>query len=459
VAQMTSDEIIKQALRLTSSERSSKAVAASMLCSLSLVNAWRSGQRKPSPEQTKKLARYLFPRDSARQRWLENSLAEARDPQRASLLKELDENNGELRIGSTSQANYGRTGFLEEFIARFLRLAGIKYKFVGRDDIVDLKEQLVQDELDVGVGIFATLDRSLLIKFFSTPIRVGLNAIVLEEGLDRTGLNVRDLRKLIAPEETRDKLQANLTIAPIVVRSDVGGIYASKILGYSETNLEIPMGHHYSSYGQKLIDMEDDYKNRHVTKIPVVLADDVMALYIVRFLDKQERCARIIFPFGTEQSAGQERKWLPEYLVSVAVKRTNTELADYLRDALRLFLRTEMQMISSFYRDVCVQFETMATEAGIGRRAWAQDDLSRLAKTNEKEENRAAARAWVEYTFGLCKMHLGLREDSELPWSAILQISESLYRAAQKSMDEKGADGQAKKPRRKKKREAHAGVR
>jgi hypothetical protein len=78
--------------------------------------------------------------------------------------------------------------------------------------------------------------------------------------------------------------------------------------------------------------------------------------------------------------------------------------------------------------------------------------------TNEKEENRAAARAWVEYTFGLCKMHLGLREDSELPWSAILQISESLYRAAQKSMDEKGADGQAKKPRRKKKRKAHAGV-
>jgi hypothetical protein len=90
----------------------------------------------------------------------------------------------------------------------------------------------------------------------------------------------------------------------------------------------------------------------------------------------------------------------------------------------------------------------MATEAGIGRRAWAQDDLSRLAKTNEKEENRAAARAWVEYTFGLCKMHLGLREDSELPWSAILQISESLYRAAKKSMDDKGAAGQAKKPRR-----------
>jgi hypothetical protein len=444
---MRSNEIIKQALRLTSSERSSKSVAASILCSPSLINAWRSGQREPSPDQTKKLARYLFPRDSARQRWLENSLSEARDPQRVSLLKELDENNGELRIGSTSQANYGRKGFLEEFIARFFRLAGINYKFVERDDIVDLKEQLVQDELDVGVGIFATLDRSLLIKFFSTPIRVGLNAIVLEDGLQRTGLTIKVLRRLIAPEETDGKLQANLVVAPIVVRSDVGGIYASKTLGYSETNLEIPPGHHYSSYGQALIEQEDDYKNRHVAKIPVVLVDDVTALYILRFLDKQERRARIIFPFGTEQSAGRERKWLPEYLVSVAVKRTNTELVDYLRDALRLFLRTEMQMISSFYHDVCVQFETMATEAKIGRRAWAQDDLSRIANVNEEEENRAAARAWVEYTFGLCKMHLGLREDSELPWSAILQISETLYRATQQNID-KGVEGRAKKLRR-----------
>ena len=45
----------------------------------------------------------------------------------------------------------------------FIEQEGL-WKTVGA---FDLKEQLVQEEVDVGVGIFATLDRSSMIKFFS----------------------------------------------------------------------------------------------------------------------------------------------------------------------------------------------------------------------------------------------------------------------------------------------------
>jgi DNA-binding transcriptional LysR family regulator len=427
-----SSEVIKQALRLTSSGHSSKAIADDVDCSPSLVNAWRSGQRIPSNEQAQRLAKYLFPKDSEKQRWLERSLDQARDPQKVSLLKELDQNSRALRVGSTSRSSYGRKGFLDQFIARFFRLAGIQYRFVERDELVDLKEQLVQDEVDVGIGIFATLDRSLMIKFFTTPIRVGLNAIVLEETLRRTGVGIKPLRKILAPEELGASPEPNLSVAPVVVRSDVGGIYASKTLGFSESNLEFAANHHYSTYGDKLIAQEKDYVQAGLLKTPVALVDDVTALYILLYLDKQGVRARLVFPFSTELSAGLEKKWMPEYLVSISIKRTNVELVDYLRDALRLFLRTEVQMISSFYKDVCLQFEDLATELCVGNRSWEPDDLSRVSVSNPGEENRACARAWVEYTFGLSSAQLEVHQDLELPWKPILQKSKMMYELSKK---------------------------
>jgi hypothetical protein len=101
--------------------------------------------------------------------------------------------------------------------------------------------------VDVGIGIFATLDRSLMIKFFTTPIRVGLNAVVLEDTVRRTGVGIKAIRKILAPEELGASPEPNLSVAPIVVRSDVGGIYASKTLGFNESNLEFAANHHYST--------------------------------------------------------------------------------------------------------------------------------------------------------------------------------------------------------------------
>ena len=425
IARERSSEVIKQALRLTTSGHSSKAIAAHVNCSSSLVNAWRSGQRVPSNEQVRQLAKYLFPKHSEKQRWLERELNHARDPQRASLLKDLDLNNRALRVASTSRSSYGRKGFLDQFIVRFFRLAGIQYRFIERDELSDLKEQLVQEEIDVGVGIFATLDRSLLIKFFTTPIRVGLNAVVLDETLRRTGLGVKLLRSILAPEELESS-EPNPRVAPIVVQGDVGSIYATKTLGFNESNLEFAANHHYSAYCETVIEKERQHAKAGLLKAPVALVDDITALYVLRFLDKQGASGRLVFPFSTEESAALEKKWMPEYLVSISIKRTNVELVDYLRDALRLFLRTEVQMISSFYKDVCTQFEDLATELRIGERSWEEDDLSKITGMHVEGDNRASARAWVEYAFGLSRNQLEVHQDFELPWKPILQKSKNM---------------------------------
>jgi hypothetical protein len=169
---------IQKALRLTEADNSSKAIANVTGATVSTVNAWRSGQRVPTSAQAAVLAKYLFPKDRDKQRWLVQELDTSRDPEKLTLLRELDENLRSLRIGSTSKQSYGRVGFLDHFIYRFFQLAGIRHKLIERDEMVDLKEQIVDGDVDVGVGLFATLDRSLMVKFFPTPIRVGLNAVV-----------------------------------------------------------------------------------------------------------------------------------------------------------------------------------------------------------------------------------------------------------------------------------------
>jgi hypothetical protein len=431
-------EVLKQAFRLTQADHRTAAIEGAIHSGKSLISAWRSGQRAIPPDQAQKLAEYLFKKDIEKQRWLVRSLDQARDPEKMTLLKELDQDSRELRIGSTSRDGYGRAGLLDQFMVRFLRLSGVKYRFVERDGVADLKTQLVQEDLDVGIGIFATLDRSLMIKFFTTPIRIGLNAIVLEDTLRRTGLSVKaaarknggearpSLRQILAPEALESFPEADLSIVPVVVRTDVGGIYATKTLGFTESSLEFAADHHYSSYAEKLIEEELRYAGAGVPKAPVAIVDDVSALYVLRSLDRKKAGARLVFPLSNVKAAGEEKKWMPEYLVSISVKRTKADMVDYLRDALRLFLRTELQMISSFYTEACAQLENLAKEFCISNRSWKGKNSGELADSYAGD-NRKLARAWTEYTFGLTKAQLNAHQDFELPWKPILQIAQDAY--------------------------------
>lgn len=429
MGRLTSTEIIRNALTISKvRSKTTPAIAAGVYFSEASVSGWRCGRLIPDPDQSERLAKFLFPRDSENQHWMIEKLRESREPERPNVLNGLHQQSIALRIGSASKASYGRPGFLDQFVARFMRIAGIGHQFIKTDDLVDLID-LVQSDVDVGLGIFATLDRSLLIKFFSTPIRVGLNAIATDIGLQRASLTIQTVRKLLAPEELGKSPQPDSRITPVVIRSDVGGIYTTKTLGYTEEGCEFPGGHHYREYGKTIIKLESRYGTHQLSKLPIAIVDDVTAIYIMRYLQRNNVRARLVFPVGTERSAGQERKWLPEYLVSISVKRTNTELVDYLRDALRLFLRTEIQMISSFYHDVCCQFETLATAVGVGTLSWTNDDKSRSAYQDQDEENRAAAKAWVEYTFGITENQIRLRQDFDLPWKVILEMSRSLWLA------------------------------
>lgn len=109
-------------------------------------------------------------------------------------------------------------------------------------------------------------------------------------------------------------------------------------------------------------------------------------------------------------------------------------------------------MISSFYKDVCMQFENLATELQIGERSWEADDKSKVTASETGGENRASARAWVDYTFGLTTAQLAVHQDFELPWRPILQNSKNMICEQERAevAAESNGETQRKGPRERK---------
>ena len=99
-----------------------------------------------------------------------------------------------------------------------------------------------------------------------------------------------------------------------------------------------------------------------------------------------------------------------------------------------------------------MQFEDLATELQIGNRSWEEDDKSKVTVSPTGEENRASARAWVDYTFGLTTAQLTVHQDFELPWRPILQNSKNMICEQQRAevVAESNDDTPTQEPRERK---------
>jgi hypothetical protein len=91
-----------------------------------------------------------------------------------------------------------------------------------------------KDGIDVALGIFATIDRALTLTFFPTPIRIGLNGVVLEQHLLAYKRRPQDLREAL---EIRGRRRDR--IFPVVGKHDVGQLFVSKMLGFKDIQIEM----------------------------------------------------------------------------------------------------------------------------------------------------------------------------------------------------------------------------
>jgi hypothetical protein len=385
--------------------------------SVATANSWRSGSRLCSPEHSEPLALFLFPKEPRMRQDFLRELNELRASPKSGLLEGLDSRERELRVSSTNY--FGGPGFLDLFTQRFIRVAGINatVERPSSSDSISIKDQLRRNEIDIGLGMFATLDRALTIKFLTTPIRIGLNAIVLDTSIVRAGLTIEDVAAGLLPDESPRSRRIQTRLLPIVARHDVGGKYIRNTLKITPAGVHFIDRFDHTLYAHELIQREDACRGDRQAALPVVVGDEVSAIYILASLEEHKQGAGLVFPLNTEQSvmAEKDKSTLPEYLVSISLRRSNYELNEYLSDALRLFLRTEVHSISSDYLAFYRELEAVAK-----LRVPANRFSTRYATTATRSKN---ASDWVKYTFGLLPEYLKEHQDFDLPWLPILKAA------------------------------------
>jgi len=306
------------------------------------------------------------------------------------------------------------------FFRRFLHVAGLEGKEVDwNEEAISLKDQLLQDDpsgVDVGLGLFAEINRAIAIRFISTPIRVGINAVVLDDSVKRRSLTPEQLRDAL----THDGNEFQQKLLPIVMESEVGGLYITRMLRFKKPLVDFVKKFQPELYGRQLIARERKFNGDPAARVPVVVVDEVTALYILRYLEQQNQAAHLVFSLDDSESVKIEKQILPEFLVSMSVNRKHRELVDYLLDAMRLFLRTEIETISMYYVQFFRELENLAADVG------PATSLSTLATSSQVK--RQAARRWAEYTFGLPSAYFSPQhqDDFELPWSVILSRANSI---------------------------------
>jgi hypothetical protein len=258
------------------------------------------------------------------------------------------------------------------------------------------------------LGLFATIDRALTVRFFPTPIKVGLNGVVLQRDLDGAKVRNERLRECLTLRGRHRDL-----IFPVVAKQDVGWIFVTKSLEFKEPNVGYVSRVDPQAYAQHLTHL------RLRRTVPVAVVDEITALRVLAALQRRGEPAQLLFPLNNESSVQVEKIELPEFLLSISVARKNTELGEYLSDALRLFLQTEVHSIASMYVDMACELE----------------DLVLAHYPTDKQRNGAAARrelqpiaqAWVEYTFRLREDYLDVYHDVDLRWLPILKRALAEY--------------------------------
>ena len=392
------------------------------------VNAWKTGQRIPSPEMSKKLAVVLFPGDDAeldRSALLEKIDAVRQEPPQLGMLESLDSRKRALRIGSATY--FGKKGLLDLLFDHFIRVSGIgKDLSSGSDYSISLKQQLLQDQVDIGLGLFATIDRALTVKFFPTPIRVGLNAILLDASLDRArliklpksskekSLNESTIMDALLPTPAGDHRRK---LIPIVCKYDVGGKYIRNIW-----NQQLPMREldvfDPTRFVDELINREKMAESSPDSQIPVVVVDEITSVYILQILQDKGIGASLVFPMDNDDSVLDEKMALPEYPVSISVSRKNKELCEFLVDALKIFLTTEVHAISQIYVKHCLDLEALAATT-----IPANPSSRRFEKSLKKRQE--IAHNWTGYCYRLSNKSFDGYYDDNLPWRGVLKAARS----------------------------------
>lgn len=383
------------------------------------VYSWLRGTQLPLANRIDELAGALHPKDPQRRVILGDRLKEAVKDVRSlgqagdPMAKRLGEQP--LAVGVVPYWPFAKVvpnettedpGFMVNLFRRFAAYAGFAVTETEMQ-LTTLESQLASGKSDVALAVLATVDRSLALKFFTSPIRISLNAVVFaDRSIDTARLNrIRDALRF-----SREYNSARAReILPVVVAMEVGGIYVKQGLRFGNDNVRFLDTYDKHEYLKALANRPNGQR------IPVAVADEHMCMQIIA---ASERPAVNVFPWCPEPG---ESEALPRYRLGIAVARQQAPWAEFFVHGMAMLLDADAGSVAALYQMLREDLLGQCSHAIAKSNAnLAKYDID-LPGIGTSETMRAGGRgdpaqAWVNRLLGL--------SDLETPpeWRGVLNL-------------------------------------
>jgi transcriptional regulator with XRE-family HTH domain len=380
---------------------------------LSLPTLWnyRKGNSIPPPEITKAMAELFFRGDPGAGRHFQERLDAFRNtvPKRNGL--------DQLALGKALRVLKSDfppfSGAIVGFFDRLCELSTLKPELPAPQTDSDLSEALWKDEIDIAVGYFSTLDRGILVHSWSTPIRIGIGAVILKQYAQ----NLPWIQEVLCGS----RLASRSKLHPIVVREDGGEIHCRHTLGYQNDELKpIENLNNPREQAGLLVDALEKIAGSS-TQIPVVIVNEYSCFEVLRLLKGKGISA---LPLSSRQAAGQKpRIQLPLFFLGLGCSRRQHDLRDMMEQALTLFLGTEVESTSDRFVELHKQLLAEVKEIA----QYFPKIEHRAGQTEEADEAQRfqAAFNWTLYVLGLDELSIESYSRGGLPWRTILKRTRS----------------------------------
>lgn len=267
----------------------------------------------------------------------------------------------------------------------------------------------------IGFGLLSSIERLTLLEPLHTPIRVGINAVLVTRGkVNRPEAIVNCIKRFLCGMPIGGK---GIRAVAFGAKHEVGfshltHMYRRKLwpeLTVTNPPIDILQA---SQYVDKLIRTSD---------VPYfAVADEVTCLAIMKEIDDRklgkEVRTELVFSLASLSTVQSEKTQLPEYLMSILIPRAEGSDArssrasgySFLKDALWMLLQGDVELFAQSYAELCHSLADFASKALPGPR-------------------RQEAAPWAEYTLRLHKTALARYVDHQLPWRPILERALELY--------------------------------
>lgn len=372
------------------------------------ISAWMRGTRVPSDSLLRKLAKKLYKSSEDQDNFIKTVQAASKEEkaQRRGLSPDdqADETLSHLNIlvltyppFSTSDS-FATPGFLNRALDKFLAYTPLK-----PDNVTSRVGQILlhsQDDNAIGLGILASIPRLSTLRFITTPIRIGINGVVLR------GLPQGQEEKI--RQALTNKNAGFLRISnPIVSRDEVAHAFLKSRCGgaisLSESRITVIDDLGPEALADELLQTDDKDQ-----RPKVVFVDEVSSIRVcsvVRKMSKGSLSAKLLFPVATEEAAMGAKAELPEFLLGLCFSR-GFRSRDYFVEALKLTLRTEVHVLAKYY-------------------LLLREELVMLLRVNyedlfEEPVSEELAGRWADYMLRLDESYLKYYQD-ELPWEPIVR--------------------------------------